>query len=187
MTKAECRKLFSEKRKQLTDFELKSKSEKVLQHLLDTIDLSNKTVSVFLPIKAKREINTFPLLEKGIEMNVRFALPVSDFTTNNMQHFAYENRAQISENSYGIPEPVTGAKIEANEIDIVLVPLLCFDLKGYRVGYGKGFYDHFLSSCRSDCQFAGLSIFEPVDRIIDVYENDVRLHTCITTEKVYHF
>ena len=60
-------------------------------------------------------------------------------------------------------------------IDMVLVPGLCFDGDGHRVGYGKGFYDRFLKTCRPDCIKIGLSYFEPVESIDDVHEGDVRL------------
>lgn len=187
MTKAECRKLFLEKRNEIADSELQSASDTIILKLLDSTDFFGKTVSVFLPISEKREINTFPLLDKKEKLNTRFALPVADFRTSSMLHLEYENRQQITISTYGIPEPTGGKSIIPGEIDLVIVPLLCFDLKGYRVGYGKGFYDRFLSECRPDCQFIGLSLFEPVNSISDTYENDVPLHLCITPEKVYRF
>lgn len=187
MTKAECRKIYTEKRKQLSDSTLKAESEKILTRLTDTIDLTNKTVSLFLPIQSKQEINTFPLLDLKNELNIRFALPVADFATNSMFHYLYENPEQLSVNDYGIPEPVYGIKIEAREIDIVIIPLLCFDKKGYRVGYGKGFYDRFLSECRPDCQFIGLSFFEPIDVISDITEYDVALPMVITAQQNHSF
>lgn len=187
MTKSECRKLFSDKRKQLSDNELENESKKILSRFTGSNDLKNKTVSLFLPIKSKREINTYPLLDLQNSLNIRFALPVADFETNSMQHYLYESSKQLSASKYGIPEPTYGTTIEASEIDIVMVPLLCFDEKGYRVGYGKGFYDRFLPSCRPDCLFIGLSFFEPVQEISDVSENDIRLHRCVTPENSYLF
>ena len=62
--------------------------------------------------------------------------------------------------------------------DMVLVPLLAFDKKGYRVGYGKGFYDRFLQNIET--QKIGLSLFEVIDEINDVHLNDIRLDKCIT-------
>lgn len=187
MTKSECRKIYTEKRKQLSDSTLKLESERALIQLTETIDLRNKTVSLFLPIQSKQEINTYPLLDLRDKLNIRFALPVADFETNSMIHYLYENEQQLSISEYGIPEPVYGTQIEPTEIDLVIIPLLCFDKKGYRVGYGKGFYDRFLSSCRSDCQFIGLSLFEPIEVISDVTERDVALHVSVTPQQNYLF
>lgn len=185
MTKSEYRKIYTEKRKQLSDSTIQLESERILTRLTDTIDLRNKTVSLFLPIQSKQEINTYPLLDLKNEQNIRFALPVADFDTNNMQHYLYESMDQLSISEYGIPEPVYGTQIETTEIDLVIIPLLCFDKKGYRVGYGKGFYDRFLSSCRSGCQFIGLSLFEPVETISDVTKYDIQLHLSITPQQNY--
>jgi 5-formyltetrahydrofolate cyclo-ligase len=57
----------------------------------------------------------------------------------------------------------------------VVVPLLSFDKRGHRVGYGKGFYDRFLSECSRDCIKIGLSFFAPVEVIDDVNRHDVTL------------
>jgi 5-formyltetrahydrofolate cyclo-ligase len=68
-----------------------------------------------------------------------------------------------------------------------LVPLLAFDPKGYRVGFGRGYYDKYLSLCKPDVIKIGLSYFEPVEVIDDVQDFDVPLSYCITTDNVYAF
>jgi 5-formyltetrahydrofolate cyclo-ligase len=60
-----------------------------------------------------------------------------------------------------------------------------FDRRGFRVGYGKGFYDKFLSECRADCLKIGLSYFEPIDEISDAQNFDVRLDCCITPKEIF--
>jgi len=67
------------------------------------------------------------------------------------------------------------------------VPLLAVDKKGYRVGYGKGFYDKFLPSCKKECLKIGFSYFEPVDEITDKDQFDVPLELCITPHNIYVF
>ena len=57
----------------------------------------------------------------------------------------------FQKSDFGIEEPVDNNFIQPDEIDMVIVPLLICDKKGYRVGYGKGFYDKFLARCRPDC------------------------------------
>lgn len=67
------------------------------------------------------------------------------------------------------------------------MPLLAYDKQGNRVGYGKGFYDKFLSQCKPNVVKIGLSFFEPEDLIEDIFENDVKLDVCITTLEIYNF
>jgi 5-formyltetrahydrofolate cyclo-ligase len=75
--------------------------------------------------------------------------------------------------------------IEIEKIDAIIVPLLCFDARGFRVGYGKGFYDKFLSECRTDCLKIGFSYFAPVAEISDAQDFDVKLDYCITPEEIF--
>jgi 5-formyltetrahydrofolate cyclo-ligase len=187
MTKSECRQLFSEKRKQLSDSEIGQLSQEILTRLIQSFDLKGKTISVFLPIKSKKEINTYPLLDLRQALNIRFGLPVADFSTNTMSHFLFEDMHQIQVNAHGIPEPIKGIHIPSSEIDVVITPLLCFDASGFRVGYGKGFYDQFLATCKPECQFIGLSFFDPIDKITDANEMDVPLHYCVTPHSTYSF
>jgi len=93
----------------------------------------------------------------------------------------------FEKNQYGIDEPVNGMEVSPDDIDMIIVPLLGFDTHGYRVGYGKGFYDRFLCRCRKDCIKVGFSYFEPVDVIEDVNQFDIKLDYCITHEKFYIF
>ena len=77
--------------------------------------------------------------------------------------------------------------IPPGNIDLVFVPLLAFDEKGYRIGYGKGFYDKYLADCRNDCIKAGFCYFDPLASIDDSNEFDVPLNLCITPQNVYVF
>ena len=69
----------------------------------------------------------------------------------------------------------------------MFIPLLAFDNKGNRVGYGKGYYDNFLSKCTPDVIKIGLSFFEASDEITDVFESDIALDYCVTPNTIYQF
>ena len=104
-----------------------------------------------------------------------------------MLHFLQDDEMFFEKNQYGIPEPTGGVAVRERDIDIVFIPLLAFDKSGNRVGYGKGYYDRFLSKCRKDVLKIGLSFFPPVDSIEDVDFFDKKLDFCITPERVYAF
>ena len=69
----------------------------------------------------------------------------------------------------------------------VFVPLLVYDERGYRAGYGKGFYDRYLQLCKDDVIKIGFSYFAPEPLISDVNEFDIPLNFVITPERIYEF
>jgi 5-formyltetrahydrofolate cyclo-ligase len=104
-----------------------------------------------------------------------------------MINVLYDENTILTENNYGIWEPVNGEVIENKKIDMVICPLLSFDKRGYRVGYGKGFYDRFLNKCREDVVKIGLSYFEPEETIDDINEMDVSLNFAISPSRLWKF
>ncbi|MEX1002651.1 MAG: 5-formyltetrahydrofolate cyclo-ligase [Crocinitomicaceae bacterium] len=182
MEKSEIRKLYLAKRSDLS-FKVRDQlSTEIAHRLLNEFDLSNKTVSIFLPIERFKEINTWKIID---QLNAQFVLPV--LNGDQLKHIRYEEKAQLKISDWGIPEPTYGDEVAISTIDFVIVPLLAIDKKGYRVGYGKGFYDRFLANCSPNCTFIGLSYFEPIDKVKDTHQADVRLHHCITPQKVITF
>ncbi len=105
-----------------------------------------------------------------------------------LTHHLITSTTPLVHNRWGIPEPLPESPVCPIEaIDVVLVPLLAFDRHGHRVGYGQGFYDRFLSACRADTQRIGLSLFAPVDQIVDVSADDVPLNAVVTPAEVHTF
>jgi 5-formyltetrahydrofolate cyclo-ligase len=94
---------------------------------------------------------------------------------------------KIVKNNYNIPEPLNGINLPDDIIEVVFVPLLAFDKIGNRVGYGKGFYDKFLSKCKPSTLKIGLSFFEAEPLIEGVFDTDIKLNHCITPNEIYCF
>ncbi|HRO74866.1 MAG TPA: 5-formyltetrahydrofolate cyclo-ligase [Crocinitomicaceae bacterium] len=187
MQKQALRTLYTAKRNELSQDTIHRLSQEITTQVFQNFDIRSKTVSLFLTINTKKEIQTEFLLTKLLAQNNAISVSKSDFTTNNLQHYLYEGNEQLEISKFGIPEPTYGQEITSEKLDFVFVPLLCVDEKGYRVGYGKGFYDRFLSACRKDCVFIGLSFFEPIATIEDRHENDVPLHFVVTPTNVFRF
>ena len=94
----------------------------------------------------------------------------------------------IKVNTYGIPEPEGNQfEVSPKDIDVVFVPLLAIDKNGNRVGYGKGFYDRFLSQCRPDIVKVGVSLFEPTDLEIPKDPSDVSMNQLVTPSGIISF
>jgi 5-formyltetrahydrofolate cyclo-ligase len=142
---------------------------------------------VFLPIAEQNEVDTELILHLLSGKDKEIVISKADLETLEMTHFLLTDNTKIKKNEYNIPEPVDGLEVPSSKIEVVFVPLLAFDQKGHRVGYGKGFYDKFLSECKPETIKIGLSFFEAETVIQDVFETDIALDYCVTPEKVYEF
>lgn len=87
----------------------------------------------------------------------------------------------------GIREPIDGMPIPVAEIDLVVVPGLGFDLKGNRLGRGRGFYDRFLTHRDFRAVSCGLALEEQVVEEVPVEESDARIDLLVTDERVLRF
>ena len=186
MNKSTLRKEALSKRNALSDYEFEELNKKLLGQF-KTFDFSKiNTLHIFLPIVIKKEPNTFLFID-WLQENypqIKVIVPTADFETNTMRHYIYTKKTLLITNDYHIQEPKDATEFLGNP-DLVIVPLLAFDNKGYRVGYGKGFYDRFLLNNSS--QKIGLSFFKATEEIIDVHLNDIKLDKCITPDKIYKF
>jgi 5-formyltetrahydrofolate cyclo-ligase len=187
MNKNELRKKYKELRNTLSEKEIEEKSLAIANRLLQ-IDIWDKTYyHLFLTIVEFKEIETEFVLQILAGKDKEVVISKSDFKTNGMTHYLLTDNTKIKKNEYNIPEPINGLEVPDNKIDVVFVPLLAYDLKGNRVGYGKGFYDKFLSKCNPNTIKIGLSFFEAEQQIEDIFKNDIRLNYCVTSEKIYEF
>ncbi|QYO66004.1 5-formyltetrahydrofolate cyclo-ligase [Leptolyngbya sp. 7M] len=190
MYKSELRKEFKRRRQSLTATELSAASQRIAARFFEEIDLSEvRTLHTFIRIPKFNEVDTSNIyfrIWQQLRGIATFA-PRCDAETGELTSIEFDAETPLVENGWNVREPASGNTAEPEELDIILVPLLCFDLFGHRVGYGKGFYDSFLSRCRGDSLKVGLSGFPPVEMIRDVSEKDVPLDICITPARTYRF
>lgn len=179
MKKAELRKIYKQKRQQLSADEIRILQESIYLQIYD-LDINNiKTIHIFLTLEKFKEIDTKPIIDYFRAQNKKIVVSKSDFNNNTLTHFFLQKDTQLTLNKYGIPEPNHAEQVLETEIDLVFVPLLISDQLNYRVGYGKGFYDRFLSKCKKDVKKIGLNFFKPISNISDVNEFDIALDKVI--------
>ena len=187
MDKKELRKKYKTLRKNLSEDTIEEWSLKIANQLIRLDIWQHSFYHLFLPIESQKEVNTEYILQVLAGKDKNIVLSKSDFSTREMTHFLLTDNTTIKKNAYDIPEPIDGLEVPVSKIDVVFVPLLAFDEKGNRVGYGKGFYDKFLAECKPEILKIGVSFFEPENIIPDVLNTDIQLDLCITPTKVYNF
>ncbi|HEY9886403.1 MAG TPA: 5-formyltetrahydrofolate cyclo-ligase [Vampirovibrionales bacterium] len=134
-------------------FDTKKASKKICEKLLaDENLLKAKKIVFYWPMKF--EIDLRPVIESCLQMNKHCYIPVLSRIHEN-QNFECAVK-QIDSNSiftkgeFGHPEPMGEINESLHDINLVIVPGLLFDKKGFRLGKGKGFYDRFLKKLKKD-------------------------------------
>lgn len=112
------------------------------------------TVLLYAPIRS--EINVWRIFDAALAAGKSVALPRCEGEKGEMHFYRVESREALQKGSYGVSEPKEGCprleKSEWNERTVCLLPGLSFDRKGYRLGYGGGYYDRYLRN------FPGLKV-----------------------------
>ena len=187
MTKQELRQKYKALRHELTDKQIEDYSLAIANQLLQ-LDIWNRFFyHVFLAIVHHKEINTEYILNILAGKDKNIVVPKSNFEDFSMTHFLLTDSTKLKKNSLGIPEPIDGIEIKSRQIEVVFIPLLAFDTHGNRIGYGKGFYDRFLSQCKPETLKIGLSFFEAEPEIIGASADDIKLDYCVTPKTIYRF
>ncbi len=188
MNKEEVRSKFKEKRKLLSAKACLQYDDLLLIQFQQKNFFSVQSLMTYWPSSKQVEPNThlFSSYLRHMIPGLKICYPKIN-SNNEIDSILIDENTTYVTNDLGITEPKEGLLIEPSSINMILVPLLIFDQKGYRVGYGKGFYDRFLVNANKDAILVGFSYFEPIQIITDTNEFDIPLTLGITPEHIYEF
>jgi len=189
MLKSEARNTFKQKRYTISQTD-KMKWDDLLLIQFQSIEIPFLDyVLSFYPIEQNNEVNTFLITDylHFRNPNLHICYPKTNSKSCTMQAIVCNADSIFEANEFNIPEPLDSEIADPTSIDLVIVPMLAFDVNGNRVGYGKGFFDRYLKDCRDNCIKVGLSYFEALDCIDDANEFDVPLDFVITPQRTYVF
>lgn len=186
--KAEIRKEYKRKRAALSEDEKERRSGAIFIQFLAWLEnwSSSKTVHMYFPIKKQGEVNTFPILHWFWESGWSVFGSLIDQETGKMVSARIPQNTHFVEDSWGIPIPQEVERVPEEKFDLILVPLLAYDQEGWRIGFGKGYYDQFLEGLDFQPVKVGLSFFDPEEKLAHE-AHDIPLDYCITPEKVIRF
>jgi 5-formyltetrahydrofolate cyclo-ligase len=141
--------------------------------------------SGFMPLKS--EINPLPLLRKLGEVGAKLALPVVAGRGLPLIMRAWDIGAPLAAGVWGIREPTPDAP--AVDPDIVIVPLLAFDRRGHRLGYGAGYYDMTLTALRAKKMVVAIGIAYAAQEVdaVPITPRDAPLDLVLTERETIDF
>ncbi len=138
------------RREQLSPFLRTKFSARIANHLISWIHAKGfKSMMFYLNMKS--EVETMNLLAYMLKKEKQVCAPVVDVQNRRLVPRQIQNPdTELVRHNYGMLEPdATCPAVNLSQLKLILVPGIVFDRKGYRLGYGKGFYDRFLPKCPS--------------------------------------
>ncbi len=163
--------------------DIEAKSDSIYELLIDS-DLYYDAKIVLLYWSVDSEVGTHKMIDKVLSDGKRLALPKCMDSNGNMLFYFVRSYDDIVDGMYGIKEPVEDELYTASdEPTLCVVPGLCYTRDGYRLGYGKGYYDRFLE------KFSGVSVGLCYDECLveslptDGY--DKKVDFIITNKRIY--
>jgi len=186
MTKNELRKKYNELRNRLSEEEVMNKSRKIIDALIRSAWYKNSSV-IMTYVGFHKEVDTKGFIRYALADGKRIAVPITDKEQRTLivsEIKDLDNELEIS--TFGILEPKKEyiRVIKDETIDLIIVPGLVFDLQGYRIGYGGGYYDRFLQRLKHNVLTVGMAFdfqlveslpYEAFDRNVDHIITDERI------------
>lgn len=189
MDKASLRRRYKEKRLMLTAPQKEKLEDLMLIRFQQLRLVIPPKILTYAPMEKLKEFDPGHVTDYCLFKNPGQVLyyPRVSATGHNLEIVRINEETVFTKSAFGVDEPEGEPEATAEILDMVIVPLLCFDNAGFRVGYGKGYYDKFLETCRKDALKIGFSFFEPENAITGLEYHDVQLDYCITPEQAYSF
>lgn len=171
----------------LSPAERHARSLAACQQLLSTREFKHsQMIMIFLSMAT--EVETSALAVKAWQEGKSVAAPRVDWDGKRMDPVEIRSLdVGMRTTGPGVREPVAGTIVPLGVIDMVVVPGLAFDRRGYRVGRGRGFYDRFLSQRDFEGIRCGLCFQEQLQHeTIQAEPHDIPMDLIITDREVIH-
>lgn len=179
--KSELRKEVKALRRSIAD---KKAADKRIAGLLFDSRFYKNAETILTYVSLEDEVDTDGIIQQALSDGKQVAVPYCLDDNGHMDFYLISSMDDLHAGSFGVREPDIKKckKLECYENSIILVPALCFDKNGYRLGYGKGYYDRFLQNYSFIS--AGLCYNSLVRMQMPTDSHDQRVDCIITDEKI---
>ena len=172
----------------LPDAEARTKAQALAERALSWAPMARaRRVMIYLSMSG--EAGTGALIDRLLEAGVEVAGPRVDWDSRTISPALITDAlADVVEGRLGVPEPAPhAAGVALETIDVVLVPALAFDLRGFRLGRGAGFYDRLLADRRRTGLALGFGFENQVVHRVPTEPHDARLDALATERRLLEF
>lgn len=170
------------KRNNLTKNEIKQASDIIFNSVSKT-DEFFRCSNILLYASYNSEVITYEFLNFALTAHKNVYFPKC-YENYRMKFFKVTSFDDLRKGMYGIYEPYANSGEYINSDDsLCIVPGVCFDKRGYRLGYGKGYYDRFLYDFKG--KTIGVAMEKFVVDVLPVFSTDIKMNTIITDKNIY--
>ncbi len=184
MTKEELRKKILSKRFKMSQREVQAKSEVICSSLISSeLFREAKIIALYSPIK--KEVRTEDVFTAAKSEGKIVGFPVSNSDNIEITYFEVDDMSELLEGTYGIMEPSTDTKkmIMDSDIDLIIIPGVAFDERGFRIGYGGGYFDRLLEKDDIKATTIALAFDTQVVLRIPEESHDMRVNFIFTENR----
>lgn len=176
-------------RNKMSEDEIKSKSTAIIQQVLKTSEYEEAD-NILLYADCNHEVMTKELFDYAVLNKKRVYFPKCFGAGNDMEFYQIVSVKQLTKGMYGILEPPAEKEYRflyrKEEDTLAIIPGVAFDMQGYRIGYGKGFYDTYLKN-KMQMTFMALAFSNQIVETIPHEKHDIKMDKVVTEEIIYSF
>lgn len=181
LTKIELRQIYKDKRKSIDDKQFRDNA--IIENLLKS-EMFIDARTVYCYVSVDNEISTDAIINTALNLGKTVAVPYCVDNNGFMEFYRINSISDLKSGSFGIREPDISICDKCSEYEnaLCIVPALCFDKAGNRIGYGKGYYDRFLEKFTSVS--IGLCYNDNVLDFIPANDYDMQVDYIITEKGI---
>lgn len=180
---SDCRQSIRNRRKQLSSASVANASQKIADQIIVLPAFLNSTHIAYY-FSDENEVDPTPIIVCARALNKKLYLPVL-LEKDNLQFYHVNEHTEFQKNKFGIAEPIVSTlPTPVEQFDMMLIPLVAFDVHCHRLGRGAGYYDRYLQAATHPILIGLAYEFQKVETIIPE-SWDVPMHYVVTEQKIY--
>jgi 5-formyltetrahydrofolate cyclo-ligase len=176
-------------RNKLSNAEVMVKSNKI-RKLLFGLPEFEKAKTVMFYVSFGKEVATHEMIERSLQQKKKVVVPKIKRDSALAVYEIADFNQDLTKGKYGILEPIHSKRrlTPETEIDLVVVPGICFDRnKGTRLGFGAGYYDRFLQEIKDTTVLIGIAFEQQLAKGVPCMVHDVKMHKIVTERRILEF